>query len=60
MRFLIHAHMRFLVHAVANVCFICGWLKIFLHAVAIGNGPRDINAEIVTKMVAVRAVDLSI
>ena len=33
---------------------------VFLHTVAIENGPRDINTEIVTKMVAVRAVDLSI
>ena len=52
--------MRFFVHAAALVFFICGWLKFFLHAVGDENGPRDINTEIVTKMVAVRAVELSI
>ena len=33
--------------------------QVFLHAVAIENGPRDINTEIVMKVVPVRAVNLS-
>ena len=52
--------MRFYLHAVANVFFICGWLKFFLHAVVIENGPRDINTEMVTKVVPVRAVNTPI
>ena len=49
--------MRFLMHVVAHVFFICGWLCFFLHAVAIENGPRDIETEIVTKIVPMRAVN---
>ena len=52
--------MRFYLHAVANVFFICGWPKFSLHAVAIENGHRGIKTEIVTKMVPVIAVELSI
>ena len=52
--------MRLLIHAVANVVFICGWLNLFLHAAFdFENGPRDINTDIVTKVVPVRAVNLS-
>ena len=36
------------------------WAKFFKHAVAIENGHRGIKTEIVTKVVPVRAVDLSI
>ena len=46
--------MRFLIHAAVRLG------QAFLHAVAIENGPRDINTEIVTEMVPARAVDLSI
>ena len=59
MRFFKHAHMRFYLHAVAKVFFICGWPMFFLHAVAIENGHRGIKTEIVTKVVPVRAVNLS-
>ena len=50
----------FLKHAAANIFFICGWLDLFLHAAFdFENGPQDINTEIVTKVVPVRAVKLS-
>ena len=40
--------------------FICSWLDLFLHAAFdFENAPRDINTEIVTKVVPVRAVNLS-
>ena len=51
--------MRFYLHAVANVFFICSWPMFFLHAVAIEKGHRGIRTEIVTKVVPVRAVKLS-
>ena len=50
----------FFLHAVGKCFFYMRWAIVFLHAVGIENAPRDINTEIVTKMVAVRAVDLSI
>ena len=51
----------FLLHAVAIVfVYMHAVPYIFLHAVAIENGPRDINKEIVAKMVPVRTADLSI
>ena len=44
-----------------HMCFLHAVGSSFcLHAVAMENGPGDINTEIVTKMVPVRAVDLSI
>ena len=43
-----------------QVFLICGRPKFFKHAVAIENGHRGIKNEIVTKVVPVRAVNLSI
>ena len=60
MRIFLYAHIRCYLHAVANVFFICGRPKFFKHAVAIENGHRGIKTEIVTKVVPVRAVNLSI
>ena len=59
MRFFKYAHMRFYLHAVATVFFICGWPKLFLHAAPIEKGHRGIKTEIVKKVVPVRAVNLS-
>ena len=58
--FLTRTHACFFIHAVAHVFFTCGWLKLFLHAGAMENGPGDIKTEIVTKVAPLRAVDLSI
>ena len=47
-------------HAVGQVFLICGRPKLFKHAVAIENGHRGIKTETITKVVPVRAVNLSI
>ena len=39
--------------------FYYAHMRLYLHAVAIENGPRGIKTEIVTKVVPVRAVNLS-
>ena len=55
----LYVDMRFRIHAVARVIFICGWLKVSNLNFSTLKWPRDINTEIVTKIVAVSAVNLS-
>ena len=60
MRLFIHAPMRFLIHAVAHVFFHMRMAQSFFTCgFDFENAPRDINTEIVTKVVPVRAVNLS-
>ena len=59
-KFFSHVFFFICAHAVGQVFLICGRPKFFKHAVAIENGHRGIKTEIVTKVVPVRAVDLSI
>ena len=51
--------MRVLIHAVARFFFHMQMAQDVLHAVTIENGPEDIDLEIVTEVVALRAVNLS-